>query len=267
MVGLDSQMRSCTRYNEQVSGRAVRRSALGQRARKLSKMLLLLVPLLASPAALAEHKDGKAAVPASVQLGILARLDAKSDKQKEVKSFVESALPLAQAEPATMQWFALQFSDRTYGIFDSFADDAGRSAHLGGKIAAALVAKAGELLASPPQLEKADILASNIRAQAAKSRPQVGIVALMEAKPGKEKEVEKFLADAVPLVKKESKTLHWYAVRLSPTKYGIFDTFADDTGRDAHLNGKVAAALLARASELFVQAPTIEKVALLAAKP
>lgn len=226
------------------------------------KSVLLLLPLLASSPALAEHKDGH-----SVQLGILARMEAKPTKKTDVQGFVQSALPLAQAEPATRQWFGLKFSDNTYGIFDSFTDDAGREAHLNGKIAAALMAKSGELLANPPQLEKADILASDIKAAAAKTLPKVGIVALMEAKPGKEKDVEKFLVGAVHLVKKESKTLHWYAVRLSPTKYGIFDSFADDTGREAHLHGKVAGALLANAAELFAKAPTIEKVELLAAKP
>lgn len=230
------------------------------------KSLFLLLPLLASSPAWAEHADGHSGKQ-NVHLGILARMDAKPVKKTDVQGFVASALPLAQAEPATLQWFGLKFSDDTYGIFDSFTDDAGRDAHLNGKIAAALMAKSGELLASPPQLDKADVLASDIKAAAAKTLPKVGIVALMEAKPGKEKDVEKFLVGAVHLVKKESKTLHWYAVRLSPTKYGIFDTFADDSGRDAHLHGKVAGALLASAAELFIKAPTIEKVELLAAKP
>lgn len=236
------------------------------------KRLLLVLPLLVSQSALAGHDSGphgkaSAVAPAALHLGILARLEAKPEKKKDVQAFVESALPLAQAEPATVHWFGLKFSDSTYGIFDSFASDAGRDAHLNGKIAAALTAKAGELLGKPPQLDKVDLLAVHVQGAAAKSSPKVAIVALMEAKPGKEKEVEKFLVGALPLVKKEPKTLHWYAVRLSPTKYGIFDTFADDSGREAHLNGKVAAALLGRAAELFSSAPTIEKVELLAAKP
>lgn len=88
----------------------------------------------------------------------------------------------------------------------------------------------------------------------------------LEAKPGKEKELENFLASALPLVQAEPATITWYAIRMGPGKFGIFDTFADDVGRDAHLKGKVAAALMAKASELLATPPKIEKISILAAK-
>jgi quinol monooxygenase YgiN len=94
-----------------------------------------------------------------VKVALLARLVAKPGKEEEVAAFLASALPLAEAEPATIVWFALRLSKSEFGIFDAFPDDAGRKAHLNGPIAAALMAKAGELLASPPKIEPVDLLA------------------------------------------------------------------------------------------------------------
>src|SRR6266516_1479816 len=94
----------------------------------------------------------------------------------------------------------------------------------------------------------------------------VGILARMEAKPGKEEDVAAFLEGALPLVQKEPGTVTWYAIRISPPEFGIFDTFEDDAGRQAHLSGKVAEALMANASELFVGGPEIGQVEVLASK-
>jgi quinol monooxygenase YgiN len=88
----------------------------------------------------------------------------------------------------------------------------------------------------------------------------------LEAKPGKEDEVEGFLRSAVPLVNDEPGTISWFAIQEGPSRYAIFDTFDDEAGRDAHLNGKVAAALLDKAADLFTNAPNIHKLQILAAK-
>jgi quinol monooxygenase YgiN len=88
----------------------------------------------------------------------------------------------------------------------------------------------------------------------------------MEAKPGKEADIERFLRDGLELVQEEPATISWFAIRMGPSTFGIFDAFPDEAGRQAHLSGRVAAALMARASELFAQPPTIEKVDVLAAK-
>src|SRR6516225_6524283 len=96
-----------------------------------------------------------------------------------------------------------------------------------------------------------------------------GTVALcvkLEAKPGREGDLDAFLRSALPLVQEEPATLAWFAIRLGPSTFGIFDAFPDDAGRQAHLSGKVAAALMARAPELLANAPSIEKVDVLAAK-
>ncbi len=94
--------------------------------------------------------------------GILARVEAKKGKEAEVEHFLAGALPLAQQEKGTTTWFAIKIGPSTFGIFDTFDDEAGRTAHLTGPIAAALMAKAGELLAKPPVIEKVDVLAAKM---------------------------------------------------------------------------------------------------------
>ena len=94
----------------------------------------------------------------------------------------------------------------------------------------------------------------------------VALLARMKAKPGKEAEVAKFLAGALPAAQAEPKTTVWFALKLSESEFGIFDAFADDSGRQAHLTGPIAAALMARAGELFSEPPKIEQVQVLAAK-
>jgi quinol monooxygenase YgiN len=95
-----------------------------------------------------------------VTKAIAAKLVAKPGKESEVEALLRSALSLANQEPLTVNWYAVKFNANTFGIFDTFAADEGRDAHLNGQIAAALMAKADELLAEPPQIDKVDILAA-----------------------------------------------------------------------------------------------------------
>jgi len=94
----------------------------------------------------------------------------------------------------------------------------------------------------------------------------VALLVRLEAKKGKEMEVEKFLRNGLSIVENEPGTTSWYAIRFGPTAFGIFDTFPDNKGREAHLSGEVAKALKERSSELFSQPPIIEKIDVLAAK-
>jgi len=95
---------------------------------------------------------------------------------------------------------------------------------------------------------------------------RLALLALLEAKAGKETELEGFLKSALPLAQQEAGTTTWYALKLGPGRFGIFDTFKNDDGRNAHLNGPIAKALLAKAEELLGKPPQIEKVELLAVK-
>lgn len=94
----------------------------------------------------------------------------------------------------------------------------------------------------------------------------VALLVTLEAKPGKEAEVESFLNSGLALVQEEPATTAWFAIRMGPTTFGIFDAFPDDSGRQAHLAGKVAAALMEKAPALLAQAPDLKPVDVLAAK-
>jgi quinol monooxygenase YgiN len=99
-----------------------------------------------------------------IKVALFVRLEAKPGKAAEVESFLREGLPLVEQEPATLAWFGIRLGPTTFGIFDVFPDESGRQAHLSGKVAAALMAKAPELLAQPPVIEKADVLAVKLPA-------------------------------------------------------------------------------------------------------
>ena len=97
-----------------------------------------------------------------VNVALYVRLEAKPGKEKDVEAFLKGGLAVVQGEPATTAWFALRMGPSTFGIFDAFPDEAGRQAHLSGRMAAALVQKAADLLATPPAIEKVDVLAAKL---------------------------------------------------------------------------------------------------------
>lgn len=98
----------------------------------------------------------------NAKLALFVRLEAKPGKEAEVENFLRSGLQLVQQEPGTSLWFGLRLSASTFGIFDTFANEAGRQAHLSGEVAKALMAKAPELFAQPPSIEKVEVLAAKL---------------------------------------------------------------------------------------------------------
>ena len=95
---------------------------------------------------------------------------------------------------------------------------------------------------------------------------RVALLVRLEAKPGKEADVADFLRSGLPLVQAEPATTAWFGIQLGPSTFGIFDAFPDESGRQAHLAGKVAAALQERGDDLFAGPPTMEQVDVLAVK-
>src|SRR5262249_2399795 len=95
---------------------------------------------------------------------------------------------------------------------------------------------------------------------------KVALMVRLQAKKGKEAEVEKFLSDALPRVENETGTSTWHALRTSDRTYIIFDTFPNEESRQAHLSGNVAKALEEKSSELFSQRPVIEKMDIITVK-
>ncbi len=95
---------------------------------------------------------------------------------------------------------------------------------------------------------------------------KLALLARVEAKAGKEAEVENFLRSALSIVEDEPQTVEWFALKMGPSTFGIFDVFENEEGRQAHLNGRVAAGLMANAAALLAKAPVIENVEVLAVK-
>jgi len=106
-----------------------------------------------------------------------------------------------------------------------------------------------------------------IQHQEGHSMEAIGLLVTLEARAGKEADAEAFLRAAQPLALNEQATLKWYAIKIGPRKFGIFDTFANEAGRNAHLTGDIAKALGARASELFEVPPQVDKMEVLATTP
>jgi len=98
----------------------------------------------------------------NMKLALWVRLEAKAGKETEVESFLKSGQALVEDEPETIAWFAIRMNQSTFGIFDVFQTEQGRQAHLAGRVAEALMAKAPDLLARPPAIEKIDVVASKL---------------------------------------------------------------------------------------------------------
>jgi quinol monooxygenase YgiN len=96
--------------------------------------------------------------------------------------------------------------------------------------------------------------------------PSLGLFVRLEAKPGKAEEVAAFLKQALQMANQESTTLLWFSLRLGPSTFAVFDAFHDDSGRQRHLNGPIAKALMANAPDLLAVPPSIEKTEILGAK-
>lgn len=200
-------------------------------------------------------------------IGLLVTLKAKPGKEQDVKDFLLSGLGLVNQESQTVSWFAFQIDERTFGIYDTFEVEEGRQAHLNGEVAKALLANADNLLDNfdaKVSIQPVSVLACNHKS----GMQNKGLWVIMKAKEGKSRDVENFLNTGKRLVEDEPNTLSWYAIKLDDTTYAIFDTFAEETGRNDHLTGKVAAALMENAPIILkdFEATAIQKIAILASK-
>jgi len=202
-------------------------------------------------------------------VGLFVPLPAQGGKVEDVEKFLLAGRGIVDGEPLTLQWYAVKYtsdsyaSTPTFAIFDTFAAEEGRGAHLTGKVAEALVANAPALIVGGPQINKAEVLASKVQ----KADVKVGLRVLVEAKPDKVEDVKNFLISALPLVNEETLTPQWYAVKLEGSNvFGIFDFSESEEGRQAHLNGQVAAALFSKVDEFFVKTPEVVTVDVVASR-
>ncbi len=228
----------------------------------------ILVALLGfSTQTFSNSNKSKMGNTAKERIGLLVTMKAKPGKEQAVKDFLLEGLSLVNDEPATESWYAFQIDDNTFGIFDTFTNDEGRQAHLKGEVAKALLGSADDLLVDfevSVSIRPVDLLANKL----SRGDENKGLLVIMKAKEGKTSEVENFLLAGKELVNEEPKTVSWYAIQIDSDTYAIFDTFAKDAGRNAHLNGEVAAALMENAPLILegFDADAIQRIDILASK-
>jgi len=185
--------------------------------------------------------------------------EAKSGQDKELANFlIEGAKLVTQTEPNTLYWYALKKTDGSFGIIDFFPNEAGRSEHFAGKVAAALNSNADKLVAYGwdkgvvANISNSTVLSYKEAGKDSANATQATYI-LLNAQTGKELELEQLLTGAASVVAQtEPKALLWTSLKLDSNTFGIFDTFTDESGRQAHFAGKVAAALKAKADDLVV---------------
>lgn len=191
-------------------------------------------------------------------------IEADSGKEPDVAEFLRGALGPVQEEPDTRDWYALRFDPKQFAIFDTFPGNAGRLKHLLGEVGRALIVKTFTVLDGLPDIRPAQVLAAKLPVGG--RHPALALHVPLRARPGQEEAVAALLTGAEPLVAAEAGTLAWYALRLAHDRFAIVDFFADEAGRDAHLSGQVAAALMANADTLFDEPPKIVRGDVLASK-
>ena len=177
------------------------------------------------------------------------------------------AVPAIEQEAGTLSWFGAQFTVETnkFLIFDTFADDAGRAAHLSGSVAASVIAQAPNFVGGL-SIDAFDIIAVKNAAATQASNVTLAVKAQFEAQPDKVADVQQFCTDSLALAEAEAGTINWLCGQWPGTNnFLILDSFIDEAARDAHLNGEIAKNLFALADDTLVADPTINKLNIVAA--
>ena len=200
------------------------------------------------------------------RLGLLVRLEARKGQDEAVEAFLGSALTTVRQETGTTAWFAIRFGRSRYGIFDVFPDEQSRELHLQGPVVQAIMNRADELFAKPPEIHRLEVLADKLPADYPGTPDRKGLLLILRPKPGNERGLEEILRGAKTIVDEEAKTTAWFAIRLDSGEYGIFDVFPDNASRLKHLTGRVPRALLKRARQVLGGMPRMDLVRISAEK-
>jgi quinol monooxygenase YgiN len=197
-----------------------------------------------------------------VTVGVLARFEAKPGNEAAVERFFNEGRLIVQRGKASTAWYAFRLGPTTFGAFAAFADEEARHALLsvGGPV---LAERHPELFAEPPTFEMADVLAAKL--PGGEKSVTVGFLIRYEVKSGKEAVAESYLQEALSAVQKQSGTMAWYAFRLGPTTFGIFDVFPNEESRQANFDDG-AARVKEKDSGMIEDTFVIEKFDVLAAR-
>lgn len=175
-----------------------------------------------------------------VTVGALARFEFKPGNEAAIERFFQQGQPIVQQQPASTLWFGFRLGPTTYGAFGAFANEEDRHALVstGGPV---LAKKDAELFAQPPIFEKVDVLAAKLPKKKEGNVVTRGFLIRYEVKPGNEAGVvEHSVKEGLPAIQEEPDTIAWFAIRLGPFTFGVFDAFPDEEGRQAHWNARAA---------------------------
>jgi quinol monooxygenase YgiN len=198
--------------------------------------------------------------------GLWIRLEAKSDQGDEVEKFLQSTLPLVRQEMGTVAWFAAKIGRLDYAIFEAFADDMDRDAHLKGKAASLLQARTSDLFEIPPQIEAVEVLSSKLPVVPPSEVVRKGLWLSLQARNGHVHEMGEFIREGRVHVQEEPKTTAWFGLRLPDGAFAVVDFFPDNAARLAHLAGPLPRELTKHAEPLVGGPPDLEMLDVLAAK-
>lgn len=196
--------------------------------------------------------------------GVLIQLEARHGLEQELETFLDAVRTKAQEELGTAAWYAWKCSRLEYGIFDMFAGDEERKAHLAGPIAQALREEADALLTHAPAIQNVDVLSSKLPPDGGEEAASKGLLLSLGAKAGRDEQLEDFLCSARAMVMQEPRTTAWFALRMAQGRYGIFDTFPDNGARFSHLTGHVPRELARHALSLLGAMPEMHMLDMVA---
>ena len=196
-----------------------------------------------------------------ISKALLVRFESQTDEDT-MDTFLEDLSAEVSWEKTTKAWFGIRYMRGEFGVFVCFADEAGRQAHLDGPAAAKFFAAENRLMTAAPRTLRLEVLASKM--PAVLENVAKGLVLRFKAKSGKEAEVAQFLRDAQAHVEQEPGTLAWFAVQYDESHFGIFDVFADNGARFAHLTGHIPRELAKNAFTLLGGMPEMHLVDVMA---
>jgi quinol monooxygenase YgiN len=192
---------------------------------------------------------------------LLFRMESQTDEDT-MDTFLEDLSAEISWEKTTQAWFGIRYMRGEFGVFVCFHDEAGREAHLAAASATKFFAAEHRLMTAPPRTAKLDVLACKM--PPVLENVTKGLVLRFKAKAGKEAEVAQFLRDAKAYADKETGTLAWFAIQYDESHFGIFDVFADNGARFAHLTGHIPRELAKNAFTLLGGMPEMHLVDVMA---
>jgi quinol monooxygenase YgiN len=195
---------------------------------------------------------------------LFVEFEAKAGAEAGITDFLRNALTAAENEPGTRDWYALRFNADHFAIFDTFDGNLDRLKHLAGQTSRSLMVKSMSSLNGIPHISSSELIAAKL--PTTEIAPQLALYVPIETRMGQGRDFGEFLLEARNMVDSEPGSLGWYALRMGPNSFAIVDFFADETARQAHLNGAIAKSLEQQVGRYIDAMPEVRLAEVLASK-